>query len=269
LCRTYGNVVTARSRKLPITVVDCPPFLLNGECDDHSTDRLGQMPYTQHGFDQLGVYLASEIERSLRQQPDEVQSSDASRQDRFQEYLAGLRVQVALSNPSENDRVHIDRLLRTAADFSLTGEKPYLQDEEVDRLITTHKCFLVSVSDRLSRYGNSGVVLLSVAKDQLVVDSLALSCVVLGKQVEFAVLSALSQYASKNGLHRIVFKFEPTPRNLPMRKFLEAVTVAEAGVGYVVDVDSVGSRLREAAVSPETWNYTLQTSDEHSGMQRI
>lgn len=269
LCQTYTNVCAARARKLPVTVVEFPSFLADGAYDDHAADRLGQLPYLQQGFDKLGAYLASEIERSRNHQSDEVQRSTPSQQGQFQAYLAGLRVQVALFRPAENDRVQIDRLLRTAADFSLTGEKPYMLDEEVERLITTHSCFVISVSDRLSHYGASGFLLFSAAENELVVDSFALSCVVLGKQVEFAVLSALSRYATENGLHRIVFKFEPAPRNLPIQKFLESITVAEAGIGYVVDVASVESRLRDVAVSPGTWTATLQTPDDQSGVQRV
>ena len=83
---------------------------------------------------------------------------------------------------------------------------------------------------------------------------LALSCVVLGKQVEFAVLSALSRSVPKMGFTGLCSILSRAPRNLPMQKFLEAIAVAEAGIGYAVDVASLARRLQDAAVSPGTWN---------------
>lgn len=268
LCRTYSNVCIARARKLRVTVAELPSFLADSTYDDNSADRLGQVPYLQEGFNKLGEFLASQIECSRNRQA-EATRLDPSESGQFATYLAGLKVQVTLSSPSDNDRIHIDRLLRTAADFSLTGEKPYILDEEVERLITSHSCFLISVADRLSHYGTSGLIFFVAANDDLVVDSLALNCVVLGKQVEFAVLSALSSYAAEHSLRRIVFKYSVSPRNQPMRKFLESVSVAQPDIGYVVDVSSVEHRLSDVAVSPGTWSTTLQISDKHSGIQRI
>jgi len=266
LCRTYGNVVTARIRKLPVTVLDCPPFLLNGECDDHSTDRLGQMPYSQPAFDQLGEFLACQIECGWQQNAETVRS-DPSESAQFEAYLAGLKVHVTLFNPTNGDRIHIHRLLRTAADFSLTGEKPYLLDEEVEQLVTSHTCLLISVKDRLSNYGPSGLIFFVTVDGDLVIDSLALSCVVLGKQVEFAMLAALSSYAAERGFRRIVFKYSQSRRNLSMRTFLELVGVSQTDVGYVVDVASVENRLKKVTASPGAWSTTMQISHEQYGIQ--
>jgi hypothetical protein len=268
VCRTYENLCIARARQLRVTVVQFPSSLKVSEYQDHGADRLGQIPYVQEGFDKLAQFLVSEIKRSRHERADAT-LSEPSESGQFEAYLSGLNVQVSLFSPSDKDRTHIDRILRTAADFSLTGEKPYIGDEDIERLVRTHSCFLISVADRLSNYGASGLVLFSATADELVIDSLALSCVVLGKQVEFAVLSALSRYADERGLVRLIFKFAPTRRNQPMQKFLESVAEARSDIGYVVDVSSVQSRINDVAVSPGTWSATLQTSDKQSGLQTV
>jgi hypothetical protein len=259
LCRTYANVVTAKIRKLPVTVLNCPPFLLNGECDDASTDRLGQMPYTQAAFDQLGEYLASEIKRTLRQS-DSAAVTKTADSTQFAAYLAGLNVQVKLARAEGEDRAHVGRMLRTIAGFSLTGQKPHLTDEEIERMVEGRDCLLVSVSDRLADYGTTGFVLFREANQQVTVEELALSCVVLGKQAEFAVLSALGHYAASRELLRITFAFTPSDRNQPTQEFLESVAVNEPGVGYAVNVGDVGSQIQRAAVKPGAWTVALEDS---------
>jgi hypothetical protein len=264
LCRTYGNVVTARLRKLPVTVLNCPPFLLNGECDDHSTDRLGQMPFTQAGFDQLGDYLAAEIKRTMRQTTSPgLAAADTSQ---FASYLASLNVQLKVSRPEGPQLAHVSRMLRTIASFSLTGEKPFLEDNEIERMLSEADCLLISVSDRLADYGPTGFALLREVNREVVVDAMALSCVVLGKQAEFAALSALSRYAAARGVLRIVFRFSPAARNQPMQEFLETVAENEPGVGYVVNLSDLETRIGGAAVKPGAWTLAFESSLDAPGV---
>ena len=71
----------------------------------------------------------------------------------------------------------------------------------------------IVVSDRLATYGVSGILALRPTTDALIVESMSLSCTVLGKQVEFAVLSALTEIASDLNVGKIRFEFNPTDRN--------------------------------------------------------
>lgn len=264
LCRTYGNVVTARIRILPVTVLNCPSFLLNGECNDHSTDRLGQMPYTQAAYDQLGEYLAVEIKRTMRRM-DSATVAAGSDSSQFAAYLAGLNLQVKLSRPEGPARTHVERMLRTIASFSLTGERPFLADDEIGQMLADSECLLISVSDRLADYGPTGFVLFREVNQEMVVDAMALSCVVLGKQAEFAMLSALASYAAARGLLSITFRYTAADRNQPMQEFLDSIAGIEPGVGYVVKVSDVETRISAAAVNPGAWTVALPSSYDNSG----
>lgn len=266
LCRTYSNVVTARIRKLPVSVLNCPPLLLNSESDDQSTDRLGQMPYTQHGFDELGMFLACEIKRTLRQL-DSAAVSTRSDSTQFANYLAGLNVQVKLARPEGEERAHVDRMLRTIAGFSSIGQRPHLTDEEIEQMLAGKECLLVYVSDRLAEYGPTGFVVFREANQEMMVEAMALSCVVLGKQAEFAVLSALASYAAGHGLRKIAFGFIATDRNQPTQEFLEAIAVSRPGGEYVVNVGDVEARISASAVKPGAWTVKQEASIDEPGVR--
>jgi FkbH-like protein len=181
-------------------------------------------------------------------------------------YLAGLRVHVKLAAVEASDRAHVDRLLRTAAGFSLTGENANIEDAEVDRLFESRTCFLISVADRYSDYGPMGFVFVRTIDDTLLVDSMALSCVVLGKQVEFAVLSGLAQYAAERNLHRIAFEYNSSGRNQSIYGFLQSVSDIESQTRFSVLVSAVESRLKVAAVSPGTWTVRFEPTAERRGV---
>jgi len=116
----------------------------------------------------------------------------------------------------------------------------------------------IVVSDRLANYGVSGILALRPTPDALIVDSMSLSCTVLGKQVEFAVLSALTEIAADLKLEKILFEFNPTERNQATRRFLDSVADRVSDTQFVVPLALSDERLRAAAVNPGAWTIELE-----------
>jgi hypothetical protein len=254
LCRTYMNLLTARVRNMrQVTMITWPTSLLPNEFNDRSADRLGWIPFTPDAFDLLGRFLGQEIERTGVKQPPDKSPTPFAAATELAAYLSGLRVHVRILGAKAGERPHVDRILRTAAAFSLSGEKRDLSESEVDALLDSGRCMLVSVSDRLSNHGPSGVIAFHLAEGSLVVDAMALSCPVLGKQVEYAVISGLAQIASARQCAKVVFVYRPSGRNQIMLTFLKTLTDAESDTRYVLPVDLAQRRIEKAAVAAGTW----------------
>jgi hypothetical protein len=258
LCRTYTNLLAARVQNLPqMTVLDWPASLLSDEVHDRSSDRLGQVPFTLDAFDRLGQFMGQQVEHTFVRKSMSEAPTHSPRAPELAAYLAGLRVHVRLVRATAQDRRHVDRILRTAAAFSLQGEKRDLAETEVDALLESGNCVLISVSDRISNYGPSGVIAFRPVPDSLVVDSLSLSCTVLGKQVEYVTVAGLAQIASDRHCSKLVFEYKPSARNQPMLTFLGSIADAD----YVLSLSVVQQRLEEAAVAAGAWTLEL---DMHS-----
>jgi len=116
------------------------------------------------------------------------------------------------------------------------------------------------VSDRLSNYGISGILAYRSTPEALIVEVLSLSCTVLGKQAEFAVLSALRQIAADLHVAKLVFAYAPAERNHPMLTFLQSVADEESGARFVVPVAVAEERIRAAAVIAGAWTVELERS---------
>jgi len=261
-CRTYTNLLLARLRGTPnVTLFNWPGSLADPDVTDRNTDRLGQIPFTPAAFQQLSQFLGPEIETALatREVSASPTSSSSNGKADLANFLAGLGVRVRMSAPKSGDRAHVDRILRTAAAFSLTGEKRDLSEPELDRLLQSDGCMLVTVSDRLSGYGPSGVISFRCESDSLVTDALALSCPVLGKQVEYAVISGLAQIASSRGCSRLIFEYKASGRNQIMLKFLESVADILPDMRFSLQVGEADDRIRKTAVAPGTWNLEFGT----------
>ena len=253
LLQTHTNLLLARVRSLPqVMVLEWPATGWLGEIEDRSADRLGQIPFTQEAFDRLGAWLGEQIARTWKREIKTVlRQTDSS--EALAEYLKNLRLQVTLAAALPEDRVHVDRLLRTVASITLTGEQRDLDDSQLDRLLATRECLLVSVSDRLAEYGFAGVVAYRVEGQNMVVDSMSVSCAVLGKQVEHAVISALVEIAAEQGLTKLVFEYRPAARNQATETFLKSFADAAPGMGFIVPVVEADDRIRRATAAPGTW----------------
>ena len=261
VCQAYSNVLAARVRALSnITVLNWPAGLSECEIADRGADRLGQIPFTQYAFDQLGQFVGNRVARTLAPRHAAGTARAAGSCSELAAHLEHLRVQVELARAAPSHRAHIDRLLRTAATFSLTGEDPDIAEAEIDALVESERCMVFSVSDRVSDNGISGVVAFRQSESSMVVERLALSCTVLGKQVEYAVLSALGGIASEQNLATITFEFGESGRNQAMLRFLQSVAEAEPDKRYVVPVSLVEDRITAAAARAGAWTVRLNHS---------
>ncbi len=261
LCRTFTNLLVTRVKSQPgVMNLAWPASLPDAnEFSDRSADRLGQIPFTQDAFEQLGQFLGEQLVQTfVGNAPGETAAATGGGSG-LAEYLAGLKVRVRVSPAQAGDRADVDRLLRTAAAFSLQGENRGLTDAEVDRLLQSGNCVVVRVSDRLSDHGVGGVVAFRSDTDALVVEALALTCPVLGKQVEYAVVSGLARMAAERDRTNLAFEYRAAGRNQIMATFLKAVSVEESGTRFVLPVGEAEERIAKAAVAAGAWTLEFGT----------
>ena len=265
LCRTMTNLFSARIRNLQrVRVLDWPLALLKEECYDRQLDHTLHTPFTAAAWEILGESIASQLARSLASDVSNGSALASTGSPELAAFLAGLRVQVQVAPATQRDRSHVDRILRTAASFSLAGEKPAIAEAEINMIIESRNCLLISVSDRLSDYGPSGVVVAPATNDTLLVDSMSLSCTVLGKQVEYALLSALAQIASSRQLSKIALEYRSSGRNQPALAFLTSVADPETKQRYVLPVSEAEARISTSAVAPNAWSLKIVTPESSS-----
>jgi len=253
LCRTMANLLAVRIRNLPqASILNWPDSLSSEDTNDRERDKNDHVPLTTAAFEALAASIAGQVARQIAfsDTNPEVTASPGSAE--LAGFLARLLVHVTVTPASANDRGHIDRILRTAASFSLAGEDPTLSEAAINKVMGSEYCFIVRVSDRLAQYGASGVIVGRVESDALVVEVLSLSCTVLGKQVEYTVLSALAQVATSRQLARLVFQCRPSGRNQPTYAFLRSAADEEADQ-FVLSVDQVNSRIEQSAIAPNEW----------------
>ncbi|MGD9901834.1 MAG: HAD-IIIC family phosphatase [Vicinamibacterales bacterium] len=132
------------------------------------------------------------------------------------DFLAGLRMTVEVAPVADRTRERAVELLRKTNQFNVTTRRH--SAAEVDRLMAdpAWALFTVQVADR---FGDNGIVGLTIARDRGdgagEIDTLLLSCRVIGRKVETVLLSVLVDWARGRGLRVLRGQFVPTARNAP------------------------------------------------------
>ncbi len=139
----------------------------------------------------------------------------------LREFVRGLELRVHVSEPVPDDLERISQLTLRTNQFNTSGVRRSVRELEqfLDR--ADARALAVRVADRFGDYGLVGVVLYERRPDAYAVDTLLLSCRVLGRGVEHAVAAELGRRALADGRSRVELAFRESPRNTPARCFLE------------------------------------------------
>jgi FkbH-like protein len=132
----------------------------------------------------------------------------------------GLRVEFFEAPPEELDR--IAQLINKTNQFNLTTIRRSVDEVRVLAAAPMHRVYGLRVADKFGDYGLTGVAILerSPERARWTIDTLLLSCRVLGRQVETAFLAGIAAEAQADGAGELFAAFVPTAKNAPAASFL-------------------------------------------------
>jgi FkbH-like protein len=203
------------SRALPqVRVVQVPshPLAVPG-CLDRLA-RLEVLSVTAEDQAKTQMYAQERERRTL-------ESQLAGPGGDLQSYLSSLdmRMQVTLNDASQVPR--ISQLTQKTNQFNLTTRR--YTEGQVAELIRSPQ-YLVACFTLADRFGNSGVVGLAIfereAPDTARLDTLLMSCRVIGRSAESAFLECLLGELAASGVARVRAEYLPTAKNVLAKDFL-------------------------------------------------
>ena len=187
-------------------------------------------------FDKLSVTQEDQRRTEMYRQNAERDQLEASASD-IGAFLASLDLKIDVSAPAEGDWPRLSQLTQRTNQFNFTTRRR--GEPEMRALVGDSTVQAVRVSDRFGDYGLVGLVIATDAADAVEVDTLLLSCRVLGRGVEHAMLASLGRLAQSRGKARVRLRLIRTPKNEPALAFADAVVGAhrrEVDDGVVWDV---------------------------------
>ena len=158
----------------------------------------------------------------------------------LEEFLRGIGLVVRIGPMQPHQLSRVAQLTQRTNQFNLSGQR---RDEAAMARLAAEadlSVWAVEVEDRFGAYGLTGVIIARRDAETLVIDSFLLSCRVLGRRVEDALLCALARLARRQGCRRIVAHLVATDRNEPVRRFLQTPPwLEDETCCFVCEVDQV------------------------------
>ncbi|KJJ62110.1 methoxymalonyl-ACP biosynthesis protein [Pseudomonas sp. Choline-3u-10] len=132
-------------------------------------------------------------------------------------YLRGLEMVLTATPIGAAELARSTQLINKTNQFNLTTRR--YSEAEVERIASDPAA--VALAIRLAdKFGDNGLISVvlarpdaAVASDELLIDSWLMSCRVLGRQVEDAVLDVLTNAAIAAGYRALIGEYRPTERN--------------------------------------------------------
>jgi FkbH-like protein len=168
------------------------------------------------------------------------------------EFLASLEIVCTFLSALDAPLARSVQLLAKTNQFNLTTRRHSAAEVEVFASSTGGQAVAVRVRDR---FGDAGVVGLALARtegDTCSIDSLLLSCRVIGRGVETALLAHLGENAIRAGATRLVGEFIPTKKNAPCADFYADHGFVKDATSTNASPDSIFYQLDLTTAAPES-----------------
>ncbi len=139
-----------------------------------------------------------------------------------EDFLRALALRLDFFRAGPEDLGRIAQLINKTNQFNLTTIRRSLDELRTLANSPDHRVFGLRVADKFGEYGLTGALIVEIAPDRGIwtVDTLLLSCRVLGRGVETGLLAALADDARAAGAAEIVASFIPTAKNKLAASFL-------------------------------------------------
>jgi FkbH-like protein len=183
-------------------------------------EELAELPAL---LSESGLFRRVRISGEDRQRT-EMMRSEAQRRSRLEtmdrdQFLASLELRVTFVRVADDHITRVAQLTNKTNQFNLTTIRR--DESQIRRLVAsaTNDVWAIRVTDRFGDYGIVGVAIVDQDPDSWTIDTLLMSCRVLGRGVETAFLTAIADEAAARGIARLIGRFEPTRKNAQVANF--------------------------------------------------
>ncbi|MDM4764889.1 HAD-IIIC family phosphatase [Pelomonas sp. SE-A7] len=172
-------------------------------------------------FDTLGLSDEDRRRGALYQQRAQAESMRAASGGSLEDYYRSLDMVLNVAPVDAASMARTAQLTQKTNQFNLTTFR-YSEADVAERMADEGWLLLtVGVRDRFGDNGIVGIVMAQQQGDRLEIDTFLLSCRVIGRTVETAMLAQLCEAAAQRGLARLSGQLRPTAKNQPARDLFE------------------------------------------------
>jgi len=169
-----------------------------------------------HPFDRLKV--TKEDRSRTKMVSQERQRMEFKSQMSEEQFLDSLKLHVEAFPVTSEYLGRVTQLINKTNQFNLTTLRR--TREQVQALGDDYRMYAAKVWDRFGEYGLTGLAIVHIDGHEWLLDTFLLSCRVLGRKVETALLAYVAKQAKDEAAELICGRYISTPKNVPVADFL-------------------------------------------------
>ena len=211
---------------------------------------------------------AEDLQRTQQYQESRGRETYRGSVDSLEDFLRGLGLRVDIGPVDEDSMTRVVQLLAKTNQFNLTTQRH--DEATIRRQVASGawRVYTMRVADRFGDFGLTGVAIAAPETGSWHVESFLLSCRVIGKSVETALLARMAEDARAAGASGLTAEFIDSGRNQVAATFLSqhGFTLGDEG-RWLRSLDLPGLEwpawVAMGAVHPTS--AALKTEDRHDG----
>lgn len=164
-------------------------------------------------------------------------------------YLSSLDLKLTIFEDDNSIIPRMSQMTQKTNQFNLTTKR--YTEGNIKNFISTDnsKVFAFSVSDKFGDSGVTGLNIININDDSKIaeIDTLLMSCRVIGRNIEHAFMDYLISYIKDCGINIVRAKYIQTQKNEQVKDFFDKCSFfldgsSEAGKNYVLDIRNYKSK---------------------------
>lgn len=175
----------------------------------------------------------SDKARTLQYKQQIRRNEEKKRFSSIDSYLESLDIKISIKENDETAIERIAQLTQKTNQFNLTTHR--YTDEQIKELMSLDKVLSISVEDKFGDNGLTGVIIYKTNYNTADIDSFIMSCRIMGRNIEKAIMNYLIEILKKIGINKVVAHYIPTKKNIPVKELYE-------GFGFAVKLEQEDSK---------------------------
>jgi FkbH-like protein len=169
----------------------------------------------------------SKTEQYISKSKREILSKNIS----LTEFIGKLKIKLKLFKNDTNYIPRIAQLTQKTNQFNLTTRR--YTDADINSLIDKgFSIYAMAYEDRFGKEGIIGVAITIIKNNELIVDSFLLSCRVIGKNVEYALLNYIINDVKNRKISKMIITYIRTPKNSTAFTFYKSLSMCKLNSKY-------------------------------------
>ncbi|MCM1063274.1 MAG: HAD-IIIC family phosphatase [Eubacterium sp.] len=236
---------SASERELVKTML---PDVAVPDFPDRPEDLAEAMTGIYHTFFEKAHITAEDQNKTAQYVQNAQRAAYLEQAESFEGYLKGLEMSLIREDPKAGAERFL-QLVNKTNQFNLTTVR-YTAAELAEILENPEKrVFLYRVTDRFGDNGQVAALIVDVSGDVSVIEEFTMSCRVMGKHIEHAIITDVEHDLSEAGFEKLKGIYIPTAKNAPVANLYEDLGYMkcgereDGGVEYQIEIAKAPKRM--------------------------